>query len=55
MVHSSLDKERRLKYSAEGHMLAIRVEEVSKPCVEFALDAIESNKEFGKQGAVPDY
>ena len=32
--------------------MATRVEEVSKPCVEFALDAI--GREFGEQGGMPD-
>ena len=35
----------------ERHKLAMRVEEVSKPCVEFALDTIVRG--FGKQGGVP--
>ena len=38
--YSSLDRERRWKNSVESHMLPTRVEEVSKPCVELALDAI---------------
>ena len=33
-------------------MLATRVEEVRKPCVEVALDAI--GREFGEQGGMPD-
>ena len=32
--------------------LAMRVEEVSKPCVEFTLDSI--GREFGEQGRMPD-
>ena len=33
-------------------MSALRVEEVSKPCVELSLDAI--SREFGEQGRMPD-
>ena len=33
-------------------MLDTSVEEVSKPCVEMALDAI--GREFGEQGGVPE-
>ena len=50
--HSSLDRKRRSKDYFEGHTFALRVEEVSKPCVELALDAI--SREFGEQGRMRD-
>ena len=48
--YSSLDRERRRKGSIESHTSATRVEEVSHPRVELALDSIE----FGEQGKMPD-
>ena len=39
--------------SVESHTLAMRVEEVSKPCVELALDAI--GRGFGEKGRMADY
>ena len=46
--HFSLDRERerKRKDSVECHMLATRVEEVCKPCVELTLDA--NDREFGR-------
>ena len=38
--------------SVKCHMLATRVEEVGRPCVELALDAI--GREFGEDGRMPD-
>ena len=42
-----------MKGFVESHTLATRVEEVSQPCVELALDAI--GREFGEQSRMPDY
>ena len=39
-MNSSLDRERRRKGSVEWHMLIMGVEEVRKPSVQLALDAI---------------
>ena len=50
--HSSLEMERRRKNSVECYTLATGVEEVSKPCVKLALDAI--GKEFLELGRMPD-
>ena len=50
MGNSSLNRERR-KGFFESNTLASRVEEISKPCVELALDAI--GREFGEQGGMP--
>ena len=38
--HFSLFRERRCEDAIESHVLATRVEEVRKPCVELASDAI---------------
>ena len=50
--HSSLDRKRKWKYPVECRTLATRVEEVTKPCVELALDA--KGRGFGKYGKMPD-
>ena len=52
MGHSSLYRGKRRKYSIERHTLAMRVEEVRKPCVELALDSI--GRHFGEQGGILD-
>ena len=41
-----------MKGSIECHMLATRVEEVRKPCVELALNVI--SRGFGEQGGMPE-
>ena len=50
---SSLDRERRWMGSVESHMLTTRVEEVSNPRVELALDS--TGRQFGEEGRMPDY
>ena len=49
---SRFDRERRLEDPVESHMLATRVEEVNKPCVELPFGAID--REFGEKGGMPD-
>ena len=52
MWYSSLDRWRRRKDSVESYTLAARVEEVSNPRVELALDSV--GRQFGEQGRMPD-
>ena len=52
MVYSSLDRERRIIDSIESYTLSTRVEEVSNPRVELAMDSI--GRQLGEQGRMPD-
>ena len=50
--NSRFNRERRLKDSVESHSLVMRVEVVSKPCVELALAV--RGREFGELLMMPD-
>ena len=52
MEQSGLNCERKSGNPVERHVLATKVEELSKLCVELALDA--RSREFGEQGRMPD-